>query len=539
MIAEVVIHARTPRATQGFDYRVPETLPVHIGDIVSIPFRSSTVYGMVIDMRPTTPHTRIRDIIAVYPDTRWRSLAAREWLRWFADWHAISLSHAFKTLQYTLPKRIKTVAAINQSSTQLALNLPALSHPRSIRAQRYATLLDWYIQHQRKTRGHTLCIVPHAHAAKRITDALRDTSITLSIDSRTSGNQLRTLEQRLAGEETPLCIIGTKKALTLNPLLFSSLILDQEESPLHKQRDANPRFHLRRILLERAHKAILHEEAFPQLFLTSIAPSSEVAKAVKDGTVSEQVLPEPHERESHVRIISMDEEKRSGNYTWFAQEVVETIHHSTKTLLFLNRTGRYSYTVCTTCRYVAELHTLRCPQCGDTRFHMVRKGIQQLEREVKDLFPTKTVISIDSTTEEGSIPTNIDSADIVLSTEKILYSTDLSSFTYCVILSVDHLLCYPHYRAHERTYQLLRSFFSVGIPCALQTHSPNHPIIQAAAKHDYAQYMTNELHLRSLTHTPPYGYRARALHTRTKEWSSLYTRPPQALSDDYVLDPEY
>ncbi|MCW1929909.1 MAG: hypothetical protein KIH62_001170 [Candidatus Kerfeldbacteria bacterium] len=535
MIAEIVPQARTPRTMTVFDYHIPDGMMLRIGDCVRVPFRTSHVVGLVWNIKEHSESKKLRAVHSLLPVSAWHSKSRCEWLEWFARWYAISLPHAFKTLQHPFPRRVQAIQKHQNDTQQLALDITAHTPPHLVQAQRYTTILQWYKETLRHSKGHTL-ILCGEHAEAQLVSAYIGKKAEYLIHA--TPKQLTDLEITLTQTTHGRIIVGTKQLVHMNPNLFSTIILDKEENSSHKQRDLNPRFHVRRALLQAALFARTHNEYFPRLVFTSIAPSIESAYAIEKKQMTSETLHEADAKEPNVQVISMEEEKYSGNYSWFAAEVQKRIQHSKKTLVFLNRTGEYSYNVCQECSAIVEPQSLSCSHCHNNRFKMVRKGITQLEKEARQIFVDKKIARIDRTTDNTQIQVALSTADIIFATEKILHVTTLSIFEYCVILSVDHVLSYPHYSAHERTYQLLRTFFSSGVRCDLQTHSPHHSVITYAASNDYAHFAQEELRIRNMLNAPPYGYRARIINTKTKV-ARVVTEPPRDLRIEEVLDPEY
>lgn len=531
MIAEIVPYARTPRTMTVFDYRIPEGMTVLPGDSVLVPFRKRELCGLVLRTKQETTQPA-RDISKVIHYPAWATKTRREWLIWFSEFYAISPSHAFKTLQYPLPKRPKKLSSITHLRKEEHYTLPQL-----IRAQRYVDIVAWYAKEIPHWSGHTLIICPEYADVERLYGTLSHGAHYLYYRKEPTMTELVELEICLSTTTEPLVVVGTKKMLQLNLSYFAQCIIDQEESQSHKQTDLNPRYHVRRVVERYAEIAHKHHEHAPRIMLTSIAPSIESFARTIEKEATYTVLPHLVQ-ESQVRIVNMEEEREKKNFTWFSESVIEHMKKAKHTLLFLNRTGQYSHTVCAQCSAVSSPTQTRCASCGSVTLRTVHKGIEQLEKELRAIVPHVRIGRIDSTISDEKIAESLNSDGIILATEKIFRVTPLSFFDYIGILSVDHILAYPHYRSHERVYQLLRSFFSEDIRIDVQTSAPNHPVIQAAAAHNYEMFAYNEIEIRSLLHYPPYGYRARLINTRTRR-NTLISTLPEKLDLDVVLDPEY
>jgi len=91
------------------------------------------------------------------------------------------------------------------------------------------------------------------------------------------------------------------------------------------------------------------------------------------------------------------------------------------------------------------------------------------------------------------------------------------------VISADTALHFPDFRASERTFQLLAQVAgragrsSRGGRAIVQTYTPEHYAIQAAAHHDYAAFYRREIAFRREQGYPPFGQLARLVYTHTQE----------------------
>jgi primosomal protein N' (replication factor Y) len=100
-------------------------------------------------------------------------------------------------------------------------------------------------------------------------------------------------------------------------------------------------------------------------------------------------------------------------------------------------------------------------------------------------------------------------ADIMVGTQMIAKGLDLPLVTLVGVVLADVGLSLPDLRAGERAFQILTQVAGragrslLGGKVVLQTFQPEHYVIQAAAKHDYDGFYTQELaHRRSLGYPP-------------------------------------
>jgi primosomal protein N' (replication factor Y) len=114
-------------------------------------------------------------------------------------------------------------------------------------------------------------------------------------------------------------------------------------------------------------------------------------------------------------------------------------------------------------------------------------------------------------------------ADILIGTQMITKGLDLPQVTVVGVINADTGLNLPDFQAGERTFQLLSQVAgragrgSLGGKVVIQTYSPDHYAIQAAAKHDYALFYDKEISYRRQLHNPPFTRLASLVHTHTND----------------------
>jgi len=101
-------------------------------------------------------------------------------------------------------------------------------------------------------------------------------------------------------------------------------------------------------------------------------------------------------------------------------------------------------------------------------------------------------------------------ADILIGTQMIAKGLDLPLITLVGVVSADTSLNLPDFRSGERTFQLLSQVAgragrgTMGGQVIIQTYSPGHYAIQAAAKHDYKLFYEQEIAYRRQLQNPPF-----------------------------------
>ena len=337
-------------------------------------------------------------------------------------------------------------------------------------------------------------------------------------------------------------VLGTRSAV-FAPLQNLGLIILDEEQETSYQSENPPRYHARDVAQFRC----AQNDAL--LLLGSATPTIETAYAAKNSRYQVFSL---HKRFNDlplpkVLIADMKDELRQGNETSIGHalraELEKNIERGEQSILFLNRRGSARMLLCGECGYVpqcprcsvpmtyhsanerlmchycghSEAVVDRCSECGGL-MKRVGSGTQKVEQELFDLFPKAKVLRMDADTvgasrgheallrefEEKKIP-------ILLGTQMVAKGLDFPSVTLVGVLDADMSLYVDNFRAAETTFSLItqvvgRSGRGADSGCAMiQTMTPEHPVLQLAARQDYDAFYDMELQMRKLRSCPPFS----------------------------------
>ncbi len=359
------------------------------------------------------------------------------------------------------------------------------------------------------------------------------------INSRLSqGERYDQFERARRGEVRVM--IGPRSALFTPFQNLGMIVIDEEHEASYKSETA-PRYHARETAIERARMT----DAF--VVLGSATPSVEAYEKACNGTyclyrleqrIFGQALPK-------VEVVDLREELKSGNRSILSGRLralmEERLKKGQQVMLFLNRRGYAGFVSCRACGHVLKcphcdvslsLHkggrmvchycgyeeqTKReCPSCGSPYIGAFRAGTQQVVEIVEREFPKARVLRMDMDTtrnkdgHERILEAFAEGrADILVGTQMIVKGHDFPSVTLVGVLAADLSLYTNDYRASERTFQLLTQAAGragrgreAGI-AVIQTYSPKHYSIRAAAAQDYEQFFQKELGYRRLMEYPP------------------------------------
>jgi primosomal protein N' (replication factor Y) len=191
--------------------------------------------------------------------------------------------------------------------------------------------------------------------------------------------------------------------------------------------------------------------------------------------------------------------------------------------------GSGSKLLCHHCSYQRNPMS-KCPQCDGSRVKHFGAGTQRIESEVEKLLPEARTLrwDLDTTRSKGSHDVILahfaaHRSDVLIGTQMVAKGLDLPLVTLVGVVSADTGLNLPHYRAGERTFQLLTQVAGragrglLGGKVILQTYQPEHYAIRAAAKHDYAEFYEQEVRLRKELGYPPFRRLARLVFRHISE----------------------
>ena len=214
-------------------------------------------------------------------------------------------------------------------------------------------------------------------------------------------------------------------------------------------------------------------------------------------------------------------------------------------MLFLNRRGFSPALMCHECGWIAECKRCdayytfhqgsqeirchhcgsqkpiihQCQGCGSTQLVSVGVGTEQLEKQLELLFPEYKTIRIDrdSTRRKGSLESALESIrkgeyQILIGTQMLAKGHHFPNVTLVGLLDVDGSLYSSDFRASERLAQL---FIQVAGRAGraskpgevlLQTHHPEHALLQSLLHKDYQHFAKTALVERKIAQLPPFTF---------------------------------
>ena len=156
------------------------------------------------------------------------------------------------------------------------------------------------------------------------------------------------------------------------------------------------------------------------------------------------------------------------------------------------------------------------PVCASRALDTRGLGTQQVESAVAARFPEARIerMDLDTTGPKWSHARlyramQARAIDVLIGTQMIAKGFDLPGVALVGVVSADTALHFPDFRATERTFQLLVQVAGRAGRgdrpgrVILQTYLPRHPVVAAAAAHDYESFFRREMDERAALGYPP------------------------------------
>ena len=378
-------------------------------------------------------------------------------------------------------------------------------------------------------------------------------------------------------------VIGARSSLFLPFSDLGLVIVDEEHEPSFKQYSPVPRYHARdsAVILTKLHKAkILLGSATPSLESFHNAKSDKFGLVTLKKRYGNVLLPE-------IELVDIKEKYRKKRMTGhFSDTLLEAIEQSLKNkeqiILFQNRRGYSPVIECTTCgvspqcpncdvsltyhQYKDQLRChycgyqesmqISCLACGSETLDNKGFGTEQIELELKELFPNHHIARMDQDTTkrkhayakliEGLENHDI---DILVGTQMLAKGLDFRNISLVGVMNADNLLNFPDFRAHERSFQLLQQVAgragrtSKRGKVLIQTFNPNHRILQQVSTNNYDEMFTEQMEDRYQFKYPPH-FRIIKITFKDRNFSKMqkaslwFTQALKIKLNEHVLGPE-
>ena len=339
-------------------------------------------------------------------------------------------------------------------------------------------------------------------------------------------------------------VVGTRSAIFLPFYQLGLIIIDEEHELSYKQFDPAPRYHARDSAI------ILSQIYGAKILLGSATPSIESSFNLMKAKFGGVQLNERYGNIELPEIVTIDlklsykKKEMNGAFSQTLIDAIETtLANDKQVILFQNQRGYAPVMECLDCGHTPQCsqcdvtltyhqpsNQLKCHYCGFTiaapiqchgcgGIHLQTKGVgtQQIQEQVESFFPGVKTARMDWDTTRGKwafdklINAFVEGdIKILVGTQMVVKGLDFQNVHLVGVLNADHLLNFPDFRAHERTYQMLSQVSgragrkNIRGKVLMQTYQPQHPIIQQVIRSDYEGMLDQQLKERIEYHYPPY-----------------------------------
>jgi len=340
-------------------------------------------------------------------------------------------------------------------------------------------------------------------------------------------------------------VVGARSSIFLPYRNLGLIIVDEEHDPSFKQIDPAPRYNARdmAVLLGQMHNA--------KVILGTATPSIETYQ----NTINKKYgLVEMKERFGglqmpKIKIVDLKEETRKKKIkshfsSVLLEELSAALERGEQAILFQNRRGYAPTLRCETCGWNSQCincdvtltyhkysQTLKChycghntkipqscPACGQQKLIIKGFGTEKIEDDLQIHLPNAKIGRMDfDTVRTKNAHSEIISKfeqkelDILVGTQMVTKGLDFDNVGVVGVLSADHLLHFPDFRASERAFQLITQVSGragrkkkQGL-VIIQAYDTEHPVLAEVFSNDFENFFRREIMERKSFLYPPFN----------------------------------
>lgn len=535
-------------------------LDITPGHTVSVPIGKSVANGVVMREVKKPPYAT-KDILSVIEE---RPLPEHTLhiAKWIAEYYQTPLATVLQTIlprglttkrrepknTLSTPVRDRVQIVLNDDQKQAVdaiVKSPGTSILQGVTGSGKTEVYKEVARQTIKAGRSAIILVPEIGLTQQIIDEFSaDFPDAIVTHSQMTEAQRHIAWRKALNATEPVVVIGPRSALFMPVEHIGAIIVDEAHEPSYKQ-EKSPRYSALRVasvLGSFCDAKVVFGSATPLVAdrFTAEANSAPVIRLDKRARSDVET--------SAVSLVDMTKKDNLSNHRFFSKKLIREIEHSLslkeQSLIFHNRRGSASTTLCESCGWTAicdrcfvpyVLHEdtfsltchictasrkapTSCPDCGSA--DIIHKGIgtKRIETELQRIFPRAKIARFDSDNRQGETLSARYSelysgeVDIIIGTQVVAKGLDLPHLRTVGVMQADGGLSLPDFASSERTFQLLSQVVGrVGrdsreTSVVIQTFQPTHPIIQFGVKQDYEQfydYITKE---RRRAKFPPYRY---------------------------------
>lgn len=338
-------------------------------------------------------------------------------------------------------------------------------------------------------------------------------------------------------------VVGARSALFLPYPDLKLIIVDEEHDGSYKQEEG--------VIYNARDMAVVRARlSQATCVLASATPSLETELNVRSGKYRHIHLADRYGGAEMPTVELIDLRKaQKGSKEWLSpslrQALTETLERGEQSMLFLNRRGYAPLMICQSCGdrmicphcSVSLVHhksqdKLLCHHCGyltyippscsacheEKGYSSIGPGVERIFEEVSDFLPQArcSLMTSDQLSSPQKVFDLVDkiqnhNLDILIGTQIMAKGHHFPLLTLVGIVDGDSALTGSDLRASEKSFQLLHQVSgrsgreSRKGRVLLQTHVPEHPVMQALVRQDRSEFFAFESDQRLIHGFPPFG----------------------------------
>ena len=360
-------------------------------------------------------------------------------------------------------------------------------------------------------------------------------------------------------------VIGTRSAVFAPLSNLGLIVVDEEHDPSYKQQES-PRYHGRDTAL------VLGKKTGALVILGSATPSIETFHNAKVGKydylrLSSRIDFRPLPK---VELVDMRKEfslldNKAPISVQLNSAIEKRLTKKEQSIILINRRGYSTFLLCRSCgqniqcqqcSIALTFHKVRnalvchycdffqavpkkCPKCSSEHLYFMGEGTEKIEDLLKKTFSQVHLARLDrDIVQKKNVHYHIldqfrqRKIDILTGTQMIAKGHDFPHVTLVGVVSSDHALSFPDFRASERTFQLLTQVSGragrgkLTGEVLIQSYCPDHYCFRFITSHDYHGFYEKEIRFRRFMHYPPFTVLAMILvkHRRADIASEIISR---------------
>ena len=568
--SSIILRIALPKPLRRlFDYLPPQDIdPKSLipGVRIRVPFQSRRLIGILIEVAENSdqPYEKLKRAEAVLDQAPLFSKDVYELCLWAHDYYHYPLGEVLTSALPSLlrkgnslpikkeilqePKKILAPPALNEAQ-QIAIS--TVCHARD----HFQVFLLEGITGSGKTEVYLQIIDKILQDGKQILVLLPEIGLTPQTIARFCARfevPIVALHSHLKESEryqawckaqsgNAKIVIGTRSAVFTSFKNLGLIIVDEEHDASFKQQDRF-RYHARDLAILRARM-----NGIP-ILLGSATPSLETRLNAKRNRYETLSLPYRAGEATVPQYQIVDLTRASqeqGLSTSLLQTIKTHLEEENQVLLFLNRRGYAPILYCISCKWMAccercntrlvyhekplqlrchscertQIIPPECEQCGEKTLKALGLGTQKIEKILTKYFPDVPIIRLDrdNTKRKGDMERLLNEIHttpkaILLGTQMLAKGHHFKGVTLVGIIDADHGLLSIDFRAPEQMGQLLMQVagragrdLKKGT-VLIQTHYPEHPLLQQLIQQGYASFADTLLNEREKSSLPPFSY---------------------------------